>query len=1624
MALTSPPRGVKPGDHLLVVHDFDARGPDELTLRRGEKIELVEMDDGFGDGWYLGKDTSSGASGLFPGVYTTAAPKIPIRHRTESEADTSHTNAQSTSEGQSLSSETTAVVPKSGESTPHASRHASLSDMRAPDLDAASFAPKPPQRASSSPLPTAKMAVDVQRSLRQGIDGQLAGPGQESPVMNETLSVIDEHITDLSTPRHSMAPHQEHSNNNNSKVANDSASEYSSHLENRMSYINGHETDEEEENHPTEDEVRQWDPAETARYLRQLGLEARHCDIFEEQEITGDVLLDMDQDFLFMKEFDFGVMGRRLKTWHRIKAFQEEVKGVIPSQRQSSRGSTSGFATPVDDRSLSRAGHTSYVLPRIPHVRGSTGSHRLSGSLPTSFGAPGSAPGPLDHARRPSAASIRDVNHSRRHSSIDTTNRFSTAADGSPPLRHHQSGSFDRSWTLNGGGSQRAQPPPRPGTSLGAAPVTASPDAITPPHAVRGSGSNGSDSAIVVNDDLDRGYFSGPEADTRRVKRLQKRTSMGGSMTSRLSSGTDEPPYRLLPGSRRRHSRIGSADSIRDAVPPPPAGASARSSYAAPAPPVPKGRFRSLSTRITDRQAHPSATARSSEEKASSPGILAALSPFTGKADRSEKPDRDTRAMSLNPVKNAGPKFRRAMGFRTSSDVAPKRLDTTVGPASPARDVDPASARTGSTTPSTSKSSERHSTDGSAKNADGSLSLPRSRTTAAKNGTGTKSKKDTSAYTRGLEKKSPQEQMRGCDYAGWMKKRSSNLMTTWKPRLFVLRGRRLSYYYSEQDTEERGLIDITAHRVLRADHDPIVALHATLTGATASPTSPPTEKVPLSESTLRAPKQTNEGPFFFKLVPPKTGHSRTVQFTKPAIHYFQVDNVKEGRLWMAALMKATIERDLQSPVESSNKQRTISLKEARLMNQRPPSLMAAPPTPEEPETQDQPLPMPPSEATGLRTQGLRADGMTPPAEPAAAVDEDKPASNQLGQLDTGPTSLLPDLYLYLYPVFQGCAFPLPTPNEEPSNRRLSYQHSLHQHLAPHSAPDPALVRVLVLADPQLEGDSSLPKPEHELPARLRYHWESVSASVQRALPSPRHDDDDDDNDNDIRTAVHDIRTAVSSAVRALAKDDLPRALRAARKRLDLLGNDYYLAHIYRTLHWWSRPTHVTVLGDLIGSQWVTDEEFDRRGGRYWDRVFRGGQRVPDELTVTGAEDYTGSHDGAASEAATLEELELQRTDSPWAQRIVNIVGNHDVGYAGDASESRLERFERVFGRANYDIRFRAPPVHLNNDTSTITPILHLINLNTLTLDTPALSPTVQTHTYAYLNDVIFKRSYPVEDRSTFTLLLTHLPLHKQDGICTDGPYFSFFDKDDDNGPGGVPRFHKGGLKEQNHLSEHLSATGVLQGIFGMSGELDAPAAGRGRNGLILTGHDHTGCDVVHFVDRSAPASSTPDDTEAEADALKEDEQQQEPQWTWSAKRFNQHQQQPDEGNPSIREVTLRSMMGEFGGNAALLSLWFDADPAVLEWRYEITMCAAGVQHLWWAVHVVGFVTLVVGGVYGLLLLASPGSATAGVKAEVEVKAKAGDVAKVSGGKVNVGDSSPGEKRREKEKEAVENEGNT
>ncbi|KAJ6187442.1 hypothetical protein N7519_002350 [Penicillium mononematosum] len=985
MVTMGPPQGVRPGDTLEVLHEFGGRGEDELIMLPRDKIQLIELDEGFGDAWYYGKNLRTGQTGLFPANFTTK-PGAPRKTLAESPVLVeSPTQLES-----SAPADSSFASVGNGQSTPQASRHVSSDDMQSPQIGS------PTQhRSASSPLPRPSLAADIQQAFRGSMNNHVNG--EESPVMNETLSVIDEHITDMNTPRHSVSTQEP-------RTINDSGSEYSSHIGHRASYINGHETDDEEQSHPTEQEVRKWSHSQTARCLRGLGIDPKHCDIFEEQEITGDVLLDMDQDFLFMKEFDFGVMGKRLKTWHKIKAFQEETKGF--SQQQARKDSISSFSGPSDERALSRAGHTGPLLPRIPTLSEKNGAGYPRASAPvqhprlasnnSSPMTPHTPPYSHDSPRRISAASLRDLNQARRHSSIDATQR---GMSDSVVVGHQKKPSFDRSWTLSSGPQSM---PVRPGTSAGTSPGGLQSGPLT---AESGSHTNSYISTPDQIEDLDRGYFSGTELDSRRTRRvLQKRGSAGvGVNNHSRKSSYAEDQYRVM-SPAKRHSRIGSVDSIRDAAKH--VSPAAQAYHSTP----PKSRMRSLSTRVSTDRSGNNSQSSTTESKISNSGFFANFS-RVNKGD-SESSSSRASPMQFQPLKNAGPKFRRAMGLRAISDVVGKKIDTSASPDSP-QESEPISARTGSTTPSaTSKSSERHSTDGSGKAAtDGHGFVVRPRTV--------KSKKETSAYTRGLEKKTPHEQMDGCDYSGWMKKRSSNLMTTWKPRLFVLRGRRLSYYYSEDDTEERGLIDITAHRVLRADQDPIIALHATITGSTALPANanntvdtPGGTKLTTPSVIQSLTTKDGNGPFFFKLVPPKSGNSRTVQFTKPATHYFQVDNVQQGRLWMAALMKATIERDLGQAVESTNKQKTISLKQARLMNQRPPELMPASGSTKTSQTINEE-----EEEAGLHLEGLDLSQSDANSFEDTNGSQDinntdgglgRPLSNPLGDLDSGHSSLLPD----------------------------------------------------------------------------------------------------------------------------------------------------------------------------------------------------------------------------------------------------------------------------------------------------------------------------------------------------------------------------------------------------------------------------------------------------------------------------------------------------------------------------------------------------------------------------------------------------------------------------------------
>ncbi|KAI9790031.1 MAG: polar growth protein, partial [Piccolia ochrophora] len=933
--------------------DFDARSPDELSLAKGDRLELIERDDDFGDGWYLGKHIISGKTGLFPEVYTTSVPKAavsftsssfsnkmggPLKAKlgqtTESPStlrnggDHSSASAMSTREG---SPQTPKFEKSTGQSTPD--------NATPPPLNTSNSQPN----TLSGGAPSTPSGLATQRNVSLGTMNNQHAHGEDSPVINETLSVIDEHITDMSTPRHSITM-------TDGRGTNDSGSDYSTPLDPRLSYITGHETDEEEGSTPSEIEVLKWSPKEVAEYLRAVGVEKGHCEVFVDEEFSGEVLLGMDQASLLIKELDLGPVGRRLRTWQKIKALQDDVKGVKDVRRSSTGLTETGG--PLEDLTRSRGNTGGTVLPRIPSLVDQNGSksfgrssrHQISTNR--AITSPrldvNPPPSPLasnsgqNSPRRPSAASVRELNHSRRHSSIDVTRE----ANGSSSLEvttgapHKKQPSFDRNWTMGGAISTSNARPSSAGikeTINGHRPTNSS-DQTMHGNTMRDSGH------VTTTADLDRGYFSGGELENRKIRNvLRKRDS---ARHSRNSSYTDEQRLRSSTFNFRQ-SRLGSADSTRS-----------NSAYASPSvnSSTPHRPFDRVSV-----ERHLSRDSNSIGPLPSPKDIRSPASnserPFSGEPKRLRATDNDKPASSTGPrlsqLQTSRPNSRpQSSGVRAISEgVTPSEKSDLQS----SQDQNLSSTRdspvlsptpTGSSTPSVSKSFDTDSADHTKPSSTTSLSTPTSATTKRK------TKRDTSAYTRGLEMKTPKEQMINCDYSGWMKKKNSNLMTTWKPRLFVLRGRRLSYYYSENDDEEKGLIDISSHRVLPAHTDRITGLHATLTGVTNSPTSPQHAQMPTIAATDAAKepspssqKASADSTFIFKLVPPRAGLSRAVNFTKPTVHYFAVDNVKQGRLWMAALMKATIDRDDSKPMATTYQQKTISLAKARQQRHRPPALM-------------------------------------------------------------------------------------------------------------------------------------------------------------------------------------------------------------------------------------------------------------------------------------------------------------------------------------------------------------------------------------------------------------------------------------------------------------------------------------------------------------------------------------------------------------------------------------------------------------------------------------------------------------------------------------------------------------
>ncbi|KAG0684642.1 hypothetical protein C6P40_001640 [Pichia californica] len=366
------------------------------------------------------------------------------------------------------------------------------------------------------------------------------------------------------------------------------------------------------------------------------------------------------------------------------------------------------------------------------------------------------------------------------------------------------------------------------------------------------------------------------------------------------------------------------------------------------------------------------------------------------------------------------------------------------------------------------------------------------------------------------------------------------------------------------------------------------------------------------------------------------------------------------------------------------------------------------------------------------------------------------------------------------------------------------------------------------------------------------------------------------------------------------------------KKIDNFGNDYYLRHVYQVMKKRLDPNFVSMMGDLVSSQWIGDSEFYNRTRRIIQRSFpRPESQCSFELKYvndhidTDWEKYMGEfydnlNSGKFKERELFEFKDVYdwyngtfidpNTKSNTEPLFLNITGNHDIGY-GDTTFQHMARWEKLFGLANFWIEY-------DNDTDHP---WRIVMLNSLALDGPMLQPEFQKYTWDFL-EALNKTDYHGS-----TILLTHIPMYKREGLCKDGPNFEYYTA---SGCHGCVPERVGLLKSQNHLSKDTSRK-VLDVVFG-----------KGKSGIILTGHDHYGCDnYINFIN--------------EDDGWVADKNITSDKW--------------------IREITVRSIMGDFDGTMGIMTGHFNTEEK--NWEFDYTQCVFIIQHVWWATQVTTLISI-------------------------------------------------------------------
>ncbi|KAF9273757.1 hypothetical protein BGZ68_001238 [Mortierella alpina] len=342
-----------------------------------------------------------------------------------------------------------------------------------------------------------------------------------------------------------------------------------------------------------------------------------------------------------------------------------------------------------------------------------------------------------------------------------------------------------------------------------------------------------------------------------------------------------------------------------------------------------------------------------------------------------------------------------------------------------------------------------------------------------------------------------------------------------------------------------------------------------------------------------------------------------------------------------------------------------------------------------------------------------------------------------------------------------------------------------------------------------------------------------------------------------------------------------------RAIVDLAFNDAYMRHIFKTMTSpsWSplsmlstvfgplvpkadrqstAPTHISILGDLFSSQWIDDQEFHVRLARYRS-IFVDPASRPQQQQ----QQQQQQQESSSQQANPLNSVPV----------LINITGNHDIGYGYDISQARLDRWEQAFGRSNFiqTVDIPDPSRAKSKDTSQeSTQRLHLVILNTMLLDGPSSDENLHAQTWQFVEDAARIKERNPRDK---IVLLTHIPFHKEQGICIDPP--------------DIRTHWDSTIIEQTMLTPNTT-NWILNHL---------------KPDFVLNGHDHYGCDVTHIRVVADP-DPPQDDHTASLWVAYDTASLSQPDLLTS------HKKKPTR----VREITQRSMMAEFGGYSGLFEI--------------------------------------------------------------------------------------------------------